>query len=166
MWAVLMPLIVAIEATTGRKSPVAKFGGVGRGIDGERDTTLQGEGVGALFEIGDPGLCCTWPRHHSDGSLVSVPILLLGEVGFAIRFVEIDVMVARDDELELRVDASEQLQCFLVGAVDAAVMSQVAAVEQDVDFEDGAAKGVGAVGIVGKLEVVGVGDDEEASQGA
>lgn len=95
---------------------------------------------------------------------MSLPIVLFGKTGFAVRLVEVDVVVSCNDKLELRIDASEHLQRFLVGIVDAAVMSQVAAVKQDIDFGDGEAKGVGGAGIVGELEVVGVGDDKEASR--
>ena len=122
VWGVLMRLVVAIEGATGHKGPIVELGGVGRGIDGERNSALEIEGVGAFFKIGDSGLCCTWPGHCSNGSLMSLLVLLFGETGFAIGLVEINVMVTRDHDFELGVDASQHLQRFLVGAVGVAVV--------------------------------------------
>lgn len=119
----------------------------------------------ALVEIHYPRRFRLLPRPdfpHQGRVFGDAAVEALGAGGAVVFFVEGDVMVAGDDDLELSGGGTDGVECGLVFG-DVADTREVAGVEEDVG--GGQRRAVGVAGVVGGewWPAVGVGDDGEAS---
>ena len=143
--------------------PVTKDGSIRGHVDGEFCSVTQIERVRSFVQICDSCFDCEWSRHDLHRlamiiRVIGVPIVI--GMGLPVGLVEFQIVVSRDDELQLCVDAGEHLQRFLE-AGNTSYLSQVAAMKEHVGFWCRQLESSDALSSIVEVEVVGVGDDEE-----
>ncbi len=98
----------------------------------------------AFVQVGDPCFGRERPGHDLDGQgavfgVFGVTVVV--GLRFPVSFVEFQVVVAGDEEFQLRIDASKHLQGLLERG-DATAMRQIATVEEYVGFGCGQLQGM------------------------
>ncbi len=114
----------------------------------KRSSVPQRKAPHAFFEVHHPRRFRLLPRPdfpHQGRVFGNVAVEALGTGGAVVFFVEGDVVVAGDDDLELRGGGTDGLECGLVFG-DVADIGEVAGVEEDVG--GGERRAVGVAGVV------------------
>ena len=114
-----------------------------------------------LGKIRNPRRLRERARHDLHRLIVLLRFVVVLEMSPPVLAIERDVVVAGDNEFQLGVEAAQELESSSVGA-KSADLSEIAAVEENVDFWEGLGDGRAVGGYVGWLfEVMGVGEDHE-----